>query len=59
MGSEGEFKRGEASLKKLLPPPFTREGDKGGGLPNKNLKGEGLLNLKQKSPLKSQGALWV
>jgi len=44
MGSEGELKRGEASLIKLLPPPFIREGDKGGGLPNKNLKGEGLAN---------------
>jgi len=44
MGSEGELKRGEASLIKLLPPPFIREGDKGGGLPDKNLKGEGLVN---------------
>ncbi len=44
MGFEGELKRGEASLIKLLPPPFIREGDKGGGLPNKNLKGEGLVN---------------
>jgi len=30
MGSEGELKRGFASLIKLLPPPFIREGDKGG-----------------------------
>jgi len=44
MGSEGELKRGEAFLIKLLPPPFIREGDKGGGLPNKNLKGGGLAN---------------
>jgi len=49
MGSEGELKRGEASLIKLLPPPFIREGDKGGGLPNKNIKGEGLAtNLKMR-----------
>ena len=59
MGSEGELKRGEASLIKLLPPPFIREGDKGGGLPNKNLKGDGLLTLKEESPPKSRGALWV
>ena len=53
MGSEGELKRGEASLIKLLPPPFIREGDKagsqenqrffwvlkGGRVTNKNLKG--------------------
>jgi len=39
---KGELKRGEASLIQLLPPPFVREGDKGDGLPNKNLKGEGL-----------------
>jgi len=25
-------KRGEASLTKLIPPPFVREGDKGDGL---------------------------
>ncbi|GAI00315.1 unnamed protein product, partial [marine sediment metagenome] len=33
--------------------------DKGGGLPNKNLKGMGLLNLKEESSPKSRGALWV
>jgi len=32
---EGELKRGEASLLESLPPPLLREGDKGGGLPNK------------------------
>jgi len=26
----GVFKRGYAPLKKLFPPPFEREGDKGG-----------------------------
>ena len=62
MGSEGELKRGEASLIKPIPPPFIREGDKGGGLPNKNLKGEGLVNnlvirflVKKESPPKFRG----
>ena len=31
----GELKRGGASLIQLIPPPLEREGDKGGGLPNK------------------------
>jgi tRNA(Ile)-lysidine synthase len=31
---KGESKRGEAPLKTNLPPPFSREGDKGGGLPD-------------------------
>jgi len=34
---EGVFKRGEAPLS-IPPPPLTREGDKGGGLSNKNFK---------------------
>ena len=32
---KGESKRGEAPLYRIIPPPFPREGDKGGGLPNK------------------------
>jgi len=30
----GEFKRGFTPLSKSIPPPFPREGDKGGGLLN-------------------------
>jgi len=30
----GELKGGEASLLNIFPPPFIREGDKGGGLIN-------------------------
>ena len=31
------FKRGEAPLFYIISPPLSREGDKGGGLPNKEL----------------------
>jgi len=34
------FKRGEAPLLNIPPPPLVREGDKGGGLPNKKFKKE-------------------
>jgi len=37
-----QFKRGEAPLS-FPPPPLSREGDKGGGLPCKKLKGIGFL----------------
>jgi len=40
MGSEGELKRGEASLIELLPPPFIREGDK---VRLRRIKGVGYL----------------
>ena len=32
------FKRGEAPLFYIIPPPLSREGDKGGGLPDKKAK---------------------
>jgi len=37
----------------IIPPPFIREGDKGGGLPNKNLKGLSLTKLSQSLKLDS------
>ena len=46
LNNVGVFERGFAPLTELIPPPLLREGDKGGGLPNKNLKGIGWLNKK-------------
>jgi hypothetical protein len=40
-----EVKRGSASLQESIPPPLLREGDKGGGLSNKNLKGAGCQTI--------------
>jgi len=42
----GRFlKEGLTPLRKsYFPPPLIREGDKGGGFPNKNLKGERFIN---------------
>jgi len=37
---KGVFKRGEAPLLNIPPPPLPREGDKGRGLPNKKFKKE-------------------
>jgi len=38
VNTKGESKRGEASLIEQILPPLSREGDKEGGLPNKNFK---------------------
>jgi len=46
LNNVGVFERGFAPLAGLIPPPLIREGDKGGGLPNKNLKGIGWQNKK-------------
>ena len=33
--TKGASKRGAAPLYKIIPPPFLREGEKGGGFPDK------------------------